>query len=262
MIIIAERINSSRKEVFEALIKKDTAYFQNMAKLQQESGADYIDINCATMMDEEPKAIAWLVEVVQGVTKLPICIDSPSPKAIEEALKVSNVNAIINSITLEIKRYEEILPLVKKYDASVIALAMDENGIPQSASERVAIASKIFKIVTSDYAIDKSKLYIDAIIQPISTDPGQGRIFLETLNGLRELGLKSVCGLSNISFGLPKRPILNQTFLAMAVSSGLDSAILDCLNKDLMRTLRAAEALTGKDMYCANYLAAFRKGLL
>jgi len=195
-------------------------------------------------------------------------IDSSNPEVIEIGLK-SYVNksntgrAMVNSITAEKEKIERILPLVKKYNADVIALTIEEKGMPENARERVDIAKRILDIATKDYGISADNIYFDLLVRPVSTEPGQVKEFLESIGLVKQsLGAKTVCGLSNVSFGLPNRSLLNSTFLAMCISAGLDAAIIDPTDKNMMAVLRAGEALIGKDEYCMNYITSHREGKL
>ena len=260
MIIIGERLNTSRNEIAQAVEKKDAEFIKLEAKKQADAGADFIDVNCGTNIHTEIDDLKWAAGLVQSVVDKPLCIDSPSPAAIEAALAIHKGRAFINSITAESQRAEAILPLVKKYDCFVVGLAVSEAGVPATAQERLNAAKQILEFIDK-FNIDRDRLYIDAVVQSIATDPRQG---LEFLNGIKliksSLGLKTIAGLSNISFGLPKRTFINAPFLAMAISYGLDAAILDVTNPGIYSTLCAAKLLTGQDPYCQEYISAFRSG--
>jgi 5-methyltetrahydrofolate--homocysteine methyltransferase len=257
MIIIGELINTSRDEVEPAVKERDSEFIQNLAKEQQEAGADYIDVNCGTLIREEPEALEWLVKTVQEVANVPLCIDSPDPKAIERGLAAHEGKALVNSITAEGERYDEILPLLKEYDASVVALAMDDEGMPSDADDRIRVATKLIEDLTND-GIAEDDIYVDPIIQPIGTD---GKMGVQILNAIEEIATEYpkvhiTCGLSNISHGLPIRPLLNQAFVVLAMSRGMDSAILDPLDDKIMSLGIASDTLLGNDDYCANYIKA------
>ena len=262
MIIIGERINTSRESVSKAVREKDAPFIAKEAKMQADAGATFIDLNCGTLIDNEPESMAWLIETVQSVLDLPLCIDSPRAAAIEAGLKLCRKPALINSVTGEKKRLEEIAPLVSKYNSSVIALTMDGKGVPTTAQDRVRIAKSLFDSL-SKFGIDAERIYFDPIVQPISSGPDQGAEFLKAIRHIKELpGAKVVCGLSNISYGLPNRRLINATLLSMALLEGLDAAILDPLDKSIISNLRASEALLGRDEYCMNYIKSFRENKL
>ncbi|SJZ30347.1 methyltetrahydrofolate cobalamin methyltransferase [Selenihalanaerobacter shriftii] len=265
MIVIGELINTSRDDVEPAVKERDAEFIQNLAKEQEEAGADYIDVNCGTLIREEPEALEWLVSTVQEAVDAPLCIDSPDPNAIKKGLKAYEHEkpAIINSITAEEERYEEILPLLKEHNAAVVALAMDDSGMPSDADDRIRVASKLIDDLIAD-GIALEDIYVDPIIQPIGTDDGMG---VHILNAIDEITNKYeevhiTCGLSNISHGLPNRQLLNQAYLVLAMSRGLDSAIMDPLDDKIMSLATASETLLGNDTYCANYIKAAKSNKL
>ena len=262
MIIIGELINTSRKAVANAVQKKDAEFIKQIAKKQAEAGADFIDVNCGTNINTEIEDLKWVAAVAQSAVDLPLCIDSPNPKAIEAALSVHKGKAFVNSITAEKARAEAILPLVKKYDCFVVGLAIGESGVPATAKGRIEAAEEILSFADK-FGVDKDKLYIDAVVQPVATDSRQGMEFLNAIRQIKSsLGMKTIAGLSNVSFGLPKRTVLNRSFLAMAIGFGLDAAIIDITNPDIYAAFRAAGALSGLDQFCQEYISAFRNGRL
>jgi 5-methyltetrahydrofolate--homocysteine methyltransferase len=260
MIIIGERINSSRKKIAAAIERKNADFIKNEAISQREAGADFIDVNCGTFLNEEAALMQWLINLVQSVVDAPLCIDSPSSETIKKALPlVKNKPIIINSITAEEERANEILPLVKEYDAFVIALTMDEAGIPRTAEERTKLAERILGFA-EHHNVSREKIYFDPLVQPVGSDQTQAKVTLDTITQIRSLGnTRLSCGLSNISYGLPDRPLLNATFLAMCIGAGLDAVMVDPLNEKLMSALSAALVLTGEDQYCMKYIQRFRK---
>jgi len=170
---------------------------------------------------------------------------------------------MVNSITAEKERAEAILPLVKKYGAHLVALTMDEKGMPETGGERIEIARALLDLIKS-YGVPPEEVYFDPLIRPIGTDTKQGIAVLKAIEGIMAIegGVHTICGLSNISFGLPKRKLLNETFLPLSMSAGLDAVILDPLNKRLMATLQATEALLNRDEFCMQYITASREGRL
>ncbi|ADL12461.1 methyltetrahydrofolate cobalamin methyltransferase [Acetohalobium arabaticum] len=263
MIIIGELINTSRDEVEPAVKDRDTEFIQELAKKQEEAGADYIDVNCGTLIKEEPEALEWLVETVQEVVDVPLCIDSPDPEAIKRGLEAHEGKALVNSITAEEDRFQEILPLIQEYDAQIIALVMNEEGMPEDDTDRIETATKLIEDLTAE-GIAEDDIYVDPIIQPIGTDEEMGEYILsaidEITNKYQEVHI--TCGLSNISHGLPQRKLLNQTFVVLAMSRGMDSAILDPLDEKIMSLATAADTLLGKDQYCSNYIKASKSDKL
>ncbi len=264
MIIIGEKINTSLKAIRPAVESMDTEVIQDMARRQVEAGANYIDVNCGTFPFKEPELLEWLVKTVQEVISVPLCIDSPSPKALEVALKANKtIKPLINSITAEKERIDAILPLVVEYNTSIIALCMDDNGMPETADDRVKIAEGLIETMTKQ-GIKLEDIFIDPMIRPVSTGAHYGVVALETIRRVMAEfpGVHTTCGLSNVSFGIPARKIVNQAFLISAIGAGLDCAILDPLDKKIMSFVYAAELIQGKDDYCMNFLSAFREGKL
>lgn len=264
MIIVGEKINTSLKGVAEAIKYRDTAFIQQRAKEQAEKGIQYIDVNCGTLLSEEVEALAWLIETVQQVVDLPCCIDSPNPLAIASGLKVHRGKPLINSITAEEGRYQEIIPLVKAYKAGAIALLIDDtHKMPPDAATRIQIGCGLIKRLMED-GVAGEDIYIDPMIQPIGTATGMGSVVIETIQGIKKEypNIHFMCGLSNISFGLPKRRLLNHTFLTLCMMAGLDGAILDPGSREMMKAIVATEALLDRDEYCMQYIQAFRSGLL
>jgi 5-methyltetrahydrofolate--homocysteine methyltransferase len=199
------------------------------------------------------------VQTIQEKVDAPCCIDSPDPKAIEKALAAHKGTAMINSISLEKERYENLLPVVAGTDLKVVALCMSDEGMPQTANARVEIAEKLINgLVQKNVPLDN--IYVDPLVQPVSTDGKFGSEFLDAIQMIvsRNPGVHTMCGLSNISYGLPGRKYLNTMFAVMAISRGLDGLIIDPLDKNMMAGLIAAETLAGRDDYCMKYLKAYR----
>ncbi len=261
-IKIGERINSSRETIARALLAKDEALIRREAKLQKEAGALMLDVNCAFNTKDEVKDMEWLVGIVQDETGLPLSIDSPNPVAIEAGLRRHKGKALVNSITLEKERADIILPLVKKYKASIIVLTMDESGMPHTALGRLDMAKKAASLL-AERGIKKEDLYIDPLVRPIASEPNQALEVIKSVELIKSAtGAKITCGLSNVSFGLPHRSMLNAVFLAMMLSAGLDAAILDPLNKKIDAILKVSAALLGEDEFCRDYIKNYREGKL
>ncbi len=261
MIIIGELINTSRKAIAPAVDQRDKTYIQELARKQVEAGANYVDVNAGTKIHDEPEILAWLVKTVQEAVDVPLCIDSPNPKAIEAALEVHQGQALVNSITGERERYETILPLIVKRRARVVALCMDDTGMPETASQRLAIVNVLARELL-DAGIRKEDIFFDPLVKPISVNTNFGMEVLETILQIHQKyeGIHTTCGLSNISYGLPNRKLLNQAFLVLCMANGMDSVILDPLDKTMMSLLIASKALLGRDEYCVEYLTAYREG--
>jgi len=261
MIIIGERINTISKKIASAVAAKDRTYIQQEALKQVEAGADVIDINVGASLKNEPSDMKWAVEAVQEVVEKPVCIDSSCPETIRAGLSVcrNKADTWANSILLNKKRIEGILPLVKEYKCPVVALCIDENSIPGSAQERVDIARKITDVIY-DYGISQDNLYLDALIEPIAIDTTKGRLALDTVRALKKAlpKAKTIICLSAVSFGLPGRRLLNRTFLTLLTEAGLDAVILDPTDKELTTTLKASNLLLNKDRDCTEYIKSFR----
>lgn len=263
MLVVGERINTSRKSIRPAVENRDREAIQREAKLQIEAGAHMIDVNCGTRVREEPEDLEWLVKTVQEVVASPLCLDSPNPKALERALGVHRGRPLVNSITLEKERMGDILPLIKKYNTQVVALTMDDRGMPSDTKGRVEIVEKLLEVLEGE-GIKKEDIYFDPLVRPVGTDPEQAVAVLETIRIVKEKFplVHTFCGLSNISFGLPLRPLLNQNFLVMCMAMGLDAVMIDPLDRRMMANLRASRALLNKDQFCLEYITAFREGNL
>ena len=261
MIIVGELINASRKKIAAAIESQDTDAIQTIAKAQHENGANFIDVNAGVFVGKEPEYLQWLTSTVQAAVDTPCCIDSPDPKAIEAALAVHKGTPMINSISLEKDRYEALLPIVSGTDFKVVALCMSDQGMPQTTDERMEIAEELVNnLVKNNVPVEN--IYVDPLVQPISTNDNFGVEFLNSVENIIKAfpGIHTVCGLSNISFGLPERKFLNQTFMVMAITKGLDGAIVNPLDKKMMANITAAETLAGKDSFCMNFLQEFRAG--
>ena len=266
MLIIGEKINSSRKDIKNMVEGKNKEFIQELAQKQVEGGAQMLDLNIGTIRKSEPKDIKWLVKTVQEAVDVPLCIDSPNHEAIKAGLEVYDWDkgkALINSVTAEKEKLELVLPLVKKYQCSVVALTMNEKGIPQNSKERFKIADGLIRKLTSE-GIPIEDIYIDPLALPISANIQNANIVLETLKRIKDSHpeVKTIIGLSNISYGLPERKLINQGFVVLAMACGLNAVILDSTDQKIMALIKAANLLLGKDEFCGRYLKAFREGKL
>lgn len=261
MIIIGELINASRKAIGSAIEAQDAAAIQKVAQDQHAAGANFIDVNAGIFVKKEPEYLAWLVQTVQEVVDGPCAIDSPNPKAIEEALAVHQGTPMINSISLEKERYENLMPIIAGTDMKVIALCMSDEGMPKTVEDRLKIADKLVNGLLQNN-VKLENIFVDPLVQPLSVDDTFGTEFINSVEQIMQKfeGIHTACGLSNISYGLPVRPFLNQTFMVMAITKGLDGAIVNPLDKKMMANITAAETLAGKDSYCMNFLQEFRAG--
>jgi 5-methyltetrahydrofolate--homocysteine methyltransferase len=263
MIIVGELINSTRKAVAAAIEKKDAGAIRKLARDQAERGAGYIDVNAGAFEGQESDYLRWLIKEVQDEVGLPCCIDSPNPRSLEAGLSVHQGTAMVNSISLEKGRAENLLPLVAGTDLKVVALCMSDSGMPRTAEDRVRIAETIVNLLLQ-HRVKVENIFVDPLVQPVSTDQTFGREFLQAVEKVMTLfpGIHTICGLSNVSYGLPLRKFLNQTFMSMAIAKGLDAAILNPLDQSMMANILAAETLAGRDRFCMNFIKAYRAGRL
>ena len=261
MIVVGEKINTSRKSIEDAVEKRDNAFISKVAREQAEAGADYIDVNAGTFLDRETDCLCWLVETVQNEVDLPLSLDSPNPRALSEAIKRHKGEPMVNSISLETERFQSLLPVITSYPCSVVALCMAQTSMPTTAEERVKVGSELIEKLTNE-GIPLEKIYVDPLVQPVSVDTGMGIAALEAINRIMNLfsGVNTICGLSNVSFGLPERRLINRNFLALAISYGLSAAILDPSDRQIMATLLSVEMLLGRDEYCEKFIDAYQNG--
>ncbi|MFC2039473.1 methyltetrahydrofolate cobalamin methyltransferase [Chloroflexota bacterium] len=263
MIIVGEKINTSRKLIEQAVKNRDAAFIARVAQEQAEAGAHYIDVNAGTFLDQEVDYLCWLVDAVQNEVDRPLCLDSPNPKALSEAIKRHRGEPMINSISLEEDRFKALLPVITSQPCHVVALCMGQTSMPTTVEERVQVGSELIRKLT-DERIPLERIYVDPLVQPVSVDTGMG---IATLGAIKKImtdfpEVNTICGLSNISFGLPERRLINRNFLALCMAYGLSAVILDPTDKQLMATLLSTEMLLGRDEYCENFIDAYQNGRL
>lgn len=253
--VIGERINPTGKKRFkEALVKGDIDYILKEAVDQVEAGAHILDVNVGLPEIDEVETMVRVVREIQSILDVPLQIDSTNPEAIEQGLRIYNGKAIVNSVNGEDSILESILPIVKKYGASVVGLTLDEKGIPSKAEDRFRIAEKIVK-TAEQYGINKEDIYIDCLTLTAAAQQEEVKETLKALSMVKEkLNVKTVLGVSNVSFGLPNRDLINRTFLAAGLFAGLDLPIIDPLDKDMMDTIMASKVLWNEDKGAAEYL--------
>ena len=256
-VVIGERINPTGKKLLRrALAEGDMAYVLREAVAEAEAGAQILDVNVGVPGLDEPAVLARVVDAVQGVTDLPLQIDTADPAALERALRRYNGKALVNSVNGKRESMEAVLPLVAKYGGVVVALTLDESGIPPTAEGRLAIARRILAR-GADFGLRPEDFVIDVLCLAASADATSGLTILEALRLVRsELGLPTVLGVSNISFGLPGRALVNAAFYGMALGAGLSAAIVNPLSPEMMATFRAYRALMGLDANCAEWIEA------
>ena len=263
MIIIGEKINTSLKGVSKAVESGDKEYIIQLAHQQKDAGADYIDVNAGTFVEKEVDYLPWLVQTVQGAMDMQLCLDSPNPEAISRAMEVHRGEPLINSISLETDRFRDLLPLMTSKPCKVVALCMGETSMPTTSDERLAVAEELVtKLKEAGLLLEK--IFVDPLIQPISIDQGMGLAALQSIRGIMERfpGINTLCGLSNISYGLPMRRLVNRHFLTLAMAYGLTAAILDPTDKRIMASILTTQMLLGQDEYCANFIDAYQNQVI
>lgn len=263
MIIVGENINASISHIRSIIQRKNTKALLDLATEQADAGVDYIDVNVGSDVgsrQDEVAAMQWALKSIQEHVDIPLALDSADPVVLEAGLQVRDGRpSLINSAKGEDKSLHEIVPLAEKYGMPLVALAMDKNGIPKSVEQRLRVCSKIAR-ACEEYGVPLENVLFDPLVLPVSTDTAQGLVALKTVEGIKKTFplAKTIMGLSNISFGLPARPVLNAAFIHMAVYAGLDAAIINPLQKELVFAVRVADVLTDNDQRCRRYLRYLR----
>jgi 5-methyltetrahydrofolate--homocysteine methyltransferase len=255
-VIIGERINpTGRKKLAEEMAAGNYETVIADAVTQVEAGAQMLDVNAGIPLADEPAILAEAIQLVQGVTDVPLCIDSSIVAALEAGLAVYQGKPLVNSVTGEEDRLETVLPLVARHGAAVVAITNDESGISEDPDVRFEVARRIVSRA-ADHGIPKEDVVVDPLVMPIGAMGSAGRQVFRIVRRLREeLGVNSTCGASNVSFGLPNRPALNAAFLPMAIASGLTSAITSPLHTEMLHAVKAADVLMGNDGHCSGWIA-------
>ena len=258
-VIIGERINPTGRKKFQELLRAgDLSTIAIDVEAQIKGGADMLDVNMGVPLTDEPALLAKAIKMIQGISDIPICIDSSVIEALQAGLEAYEGKALVNSMTGEDDRMELMLPLIKKHNAAIIALPNDEIGIPATAAERIVITEKIIRAVEK-HGISLDNLVIDPLAMTVGADPEAVKITLETIHLIREkFGLNMTLGASNISFGLPNRHALNAAFLPAAMSHGLTCAVMDARTPAINEAVRAADLLLGMDQWGGNWISRFR----
>ncbi|NLP36988.1 MAG: methyltetrahydrofolate cobalamin methyltransferase [Firmicutes bacterium] len=262
MIIIGEKINGSIPSVGKAIAEKDEELIRNLAKAQSEAGVDYIDV-CASVDEEvELETLKWMIDLVQEVTDTPIAVDSPSASVCAEAIKFCKKPGMVNSVSMEGDKVETVFPVIADTPWECVALLCDDTGIPKSAEKRLEVFEEIMK-KAKEYNIDPSRLHIDPLVEMLCTSEDGVNMIVDVMKEIKaQYPTIHITGaVSNISFNLPVRRLVNQAFAVLAMNAGMDSFILDPLNKDLMGMLYATKALLGEDEYCMEYITKYREGV-
>ncbi len=261
MILIGEKINGSIPSVKRAIEEKDGKKIQQLAKEQAEAGASFIDC-CASVEEQiEVKTLQWMIQMIQEATDVPVCIDSPSARVCVDSMEFCDSPGLINSVSMEGDKIDVVFPAIEGTDWSCVALLCDDSGIPDK-ERRIDVFNRIMK-KADEFNIDASRLFIDPLVVTRSTDGKALSNFVEVTKSIKEMSpsIHVTSGLSNISFGLPSRKYINQSFLILAMNAGMDSAIMDPTNKDMLGVLYATDALLENDEYGLDYISAYKSGL-
>ena len=258
-VIIGERINpTGRKALAAEMAAGDLSRVRTDAIAQVEAGAHVLDVNAGVPMADEPALMVEAIKLVQSLVDVPISIDSSVVAALEAGLAVVQGKPLVNSVTGEDERLEKVLPLVKKYGAAVIGISNDQSGISPDPDKRIAVARKIIERAM-DHGIPRSDVLIDPLVMPAGAVPGAGWVTMQVTRRVREeLGVNTVCGASNVSFGLPGRKALNGAFLAMMIANGLTAAITNPLEPEIKQAILSADLLMGHDENCMAWIIAMR----
>ena len=265
MIIIGEKINGSIPAVADAIARRDAEFIKARAIMQEEAGATYIDCCASVPESEEVETLKWMIECIQEVTDLPIAVDSPSADVLTEAYKFTNKPGLFNSVSGEGDKMDKIFPLMampenKKW--GVVALLSDDTGIPKTAGDRLRVFDKIMA-KAKEYGIAPDRIYVDPLVEMLCTSEDGIANNEEVMSTIREQypTIHLTAAVSNISFNLPVRKLVNLGYVVLAMKAGLDSAILDPTNRDMMGVIFATEALLGMDDFCMEYISAYRDGI-
>jgi len=266
VIIIAEKLNGSIPSCGKAIAARDEAYIKDLAKRQADSGADFIDC-CASVKENELETVKWMIDLIQSVSDCPISVDSPDVDVIIEAMAYCNKPGLFNSVSCEGDKIEKAFPVLAKPENEkwqIMALLCDDTGIPKTAEKRIEVLERIMKSA-AEFGINEKRIHIDPLVEMLcTTDDEEGiHMMLDLIKHIRKTYPKVHIsgGVSNISYNLPIRRLVNQAFVVLAINAGMDSAVLDPLNGDLRGVILAAEAMLGKDDFCAEYVSAYREGV-
>lgn len=264
MIIIGEKINGSIPSMGKAIAERNEDLIKEIARKQTAAGASFIDVCASVSEDIEVETLHWMIDLVQSVTSLPISVDSPSEKVLAESYKFCKKPGLINSVSMEGNKIDVLFPIVAANPGwEVIALLCDDTGIPRSAAHRLRVFDAIME-KAKEYGIDPSRIHIDPLVEMLCTSEDGIDMNVEVISTIRAKypTIHITAAISNISFNLPVRKLVNLGFTVLAMNAGLDSAILDPLNRDMMGLIYATEALLGLDDYCMEYISAYREGLI
>ena len=255
MLFIGERINTGFKDIKQAVMDKDPAPLVEWARRQTDAGASYLDVNLGAV-SSDPADMCWMIETVQGAVETPVCIDTNKPKILAEAVKAARPGMLINSTTAADEKLDAMMPIAAEYNASIIGLVMDETGTPNSVENRVENAGKILA-KAMEAGIEPDRIFLDPIVMPLKFMQDQAKLILEAA---RQFLLfcdpppHIVCGLSNISNATTHKRLINRIFLVMAINNGMDAAICDVMDTDLVNAALTAELVMNKEIYADSYV--------
>ncbi len=267
MFLMGESINGTRKQVAEAIQARDEAFIQTLATDQVAAGAQLLDVNGGVAGGDEVEDMLWLIKTVRVVTDMQLMVDSASPDALDAGVRavVDSGGSVpfINSISGEQSRIDAVLPLIKEFKCPVVGLCLADDGVPNTSEDRFAVAQQMYDLCVGA-GLPAKDLWIDPLVLTVSADPNAALVTMGTLKLIKEKlpDASTTGGLSNVSFGLPNRPLLNRTFVSMCAGLGIDGIVVDVRNKAMMATIKAIEALRGEDNFCGGYLQAHRAGIL
>ncbi len=261
MIIIGEKINGAIPSVSKAIEAGDEEAIRELARKQVEAGATYIDICAGRAPENEKEEMLWLIGIIESETDTPLCLDSPNAQLLKELIPMVKSKGIANSISDEGDKCDVLLPVIEKYGWDVVALTCDDTGIPEKADKKAEIAFRLID-KCAKYGIPPDRIYVDPLVLALSAVNDSMINFMGAITDIKAKypTVKFTSGLSNISYGMPYRKIVNQLFLALSMSVGMDSAIVDPTNRDIIATILAAEALLNRDKFCRQYNKAYRAG--
>lgn len=260
MIIIGEKINGSIPSMGKAIAAKDEEYIRSMAIKQSEAGANFIDVCASVPPEVEYDTLKWMIELVQGATDTPLAIDSPNPELLVQMIPFVKKPGLVNSVSMEGNKTDTIFPVIANTKWEVVALLCDDSGIPQTAEKRLQVFEQIMA-KAKEYGIDPSRIHIDPLVEMLCTSEDGVNMVIEVIKEIKKRypTIHVTGAVSNVSFNLPLRKIINQAFIVLAMNAGMDSAIFDPLDKTLMGMVYATEALMGMDDYCIEYITAYRE---
>ncbi len=262
MRIVGERINTSRKKINEAVEQRDAEYIQTDISAQLEAGAGLIDVNSGSRRASELDDLIWLIDVIQeAAPKVHLCLDSPNPEVLKAVVDRVNEVPMLNSTTAEKDRFVEMTPVIQSCECDVLALCIDDRGMPKSADQVYENASFLVPELEK-LGVSRERIYLDTVLTAVSTGDDAALASFDINRRIHQnfKGVNTICGLSNVSFGLPNRSLINSVYIALAMESGLNAAICNPLNERLMETIFATDVLLGRDPWCQKYTSAIRSG--